>query len=184
MTRTVVRYGLALSTLLALGTSGCVKRGPRPAPDFAPAQAPGTRARLEATDGFRGVAFGGPVPDGMKLAATQDHPRTQSYVRSNESDRIGRARIREVRYVFYDGALVTVVVEAEGAENGRALLEELWTAYGPSEMPKSAMVHTWRGERVVAFYALSDSGDALVKLWSRPMIARLLRDARLQGGVN
>jgi hypothetical protein len=184
-----VAFLLVTVLLCPLCLSGCARRAPRPEASggdfrpFVPGMTAGSLAELDAKNGFRDLRFRGPVAEGMKLAETQDYVRTESYVRPGETMRIGRAEVREIRYVYYRGGLTTVVIVAKGSENARALLDELEAAYGPSEMPKQSLVHRWRGKRAVAFYSRGAEGS-LVKLWSRPMIARLVRDERAVGEPN
>lgn len=146
-----------------------------------PGGSEGTPAYLDAKNGFRDLQFGGPVTPDMQPSTWQDYEHTKSYVRPNESKQVSEAEVEEIRYVFYDGALTTVVIESGNADASDALLRELRSAFGPSEQPDDAMTQKWSGDKVVAYYRQEPTGEGKVVLWSREMIDRLKRGGKPAG---
>jgi hypothetical protein len=138
----------------------------------------GSAAYIDAKNGFRELRFGGPVTPDMQLSTFQDYEHTKSYVRPGDSKQVSEAEVDEIRYVFYEGGLTTVVIESGNAEASEALLRELRSAYGPSEQPDDAMTQRWAGDKVVAYYRQEPTGEGKVVLWSRDMIDRLKKGGK------
>jgi hypothetical protein len=136
---------------------------------------PGSIDDLDAKNGFRDLRFGAGVGRDMKRAERQDAEVTASYVRKGEDLRIGRAKAKQIRYVFFEDGLTSVIIETAGAENSQALLDVLWAAFGPN-INRQAPVQVWNGKKNVAYFGIEPSGAGRLTLWNREMVTRAVRE--------
>jgi hypothetical protein len=119
-------------------------------------------AALDAKNGFRDLKFGTPLTALAGVMTFQNIVKTESTLPlraySRESDRleVGKARVSEIVYRFGDDVLSSVVIAAEGHDNGQLLVNELKRLYGPAtgETKKGAdRTMYWDGKEVHLTYS-------------------------------
>jgi hypothetical protein len=179
------------SILLAVGLmlTGCPSKAPEavwrdvrvvevpadlhPESDSVPA---GSADYLDAKNGFRDLQFGTGVAPDMKLAEKQDAEETKSYVRTSDELEIGPAKAREIRYVYFDNGLTSVIIETPDLENSQALLDVIWAAYG-ANVNFRAPVQIWNGDNNVVHYNLEPTGEGRITIWNREMVDKVVKVA-------
>ena len=155
----------------------------------------GTLHRLDERNGFRSARFGTPLTAFSNLKLIETRNGFDCFERPEDDLTIGDATLSQIRYCFYRDRLASVVLSAQGVEATQQLLRAMRASYGQGEplavgAPGGAPVgELWRGQRVTAMllfvqrdtYALMETGDVAVTLWSNELLAR--RDAELGTGT-
>jgi hypothetical protein len=112
----------------------------------------GCRAVHEPPEGFRGLAWGAPVPAGWTFAGNEDElfGGMDTYVNPKEDTTFGDAKLETIRYYFWQNRLLNVVLKFNGYPNQEKVLRECEKQFGRS--PR----HRWAGTRAIITFQYSE----------------------------
>jgi hypothetical protein len=117
-----------------------------------------TSAYQNEEDGFRGLKWGAPVPEGWKMTDFQPvYGGVSRYERPGEDLTLGAAKLKRVSYNFWQGRMFAVYVEFEGPSNFSGVMESCSKRFGAPDKPdKSQQTFCWFGSVTTVLLQFSD----------------------------
>jgi hypothetical protein len=133
---------------------------------------PGSLVYLDWHYGFRDLKFEQSVESSKDMVLVEDDGDLKFYTRKNDRMELGGAKLKLIEYGYYKGKFATVTITADGEAEAAALLKFLITDYGPArKSPRGDTKYYWFGQKVLADYMISPTGNASVGMWSKPLQA-------------
>jgi len=142
----------------------------------APPATAATGQVVDAQNGFRGRRFGEPI---SAFPTLQLLPRAEGPIQEyampygKEDLQVGAARVKQIRYEFYEGKYFRTTITALGGEADK-LLDEVRRVYGLGRETDKMQIW-WEGQKVTATYQESWEGnkrEANFYIWNNNLLAR------------
>jgi len=128
-------------------------------------------AALDAQEGFFDFRFGARM-DTLKgtFIKFDNFQKKERFTLKGQVLDFSGVPLRDVRYVFYDQRLHSIIVRTETAPHSDALLEVLVLFYGPGVQDGMSPRYYWKGQRVWMSYDKNLlNGNATVEIMSVEM---------------
>ncbi|SHK51993.1 hypothetical protein [Hymenobacter psychrotolerans] len=128
-------------------------------------------ARLDASNGFRGLQFGSPLTEALRLKLVQDKGDEKIYERTDEQLSLGGFKAARIHYKFYRGQFAAVTIIVKGAEHARQVRPTFEAAYGPGR--PEGFNYKWQGALVALSCASLSDDQAILAMSSRPLALQM-----------
>lgn len=128
-------------------------------------------ARLDATNGFRGLRFGSPLTEALHLRLMQDKGDEKIYERLDEQLRVGSFTAARIHYKFFRGQFASVTIIVKGAADAQKVRPAFETLYGPGR--QEGFNCKWQGSLVALSCASWSDDQAILAMSSLPLAAQM-----------
>jgi hypothetical protein len=137
--------------------------------------------RLDAANGFRGLAFGAPLTEALHLKVVQDKGDEKIYERTDEQLRVGNFTAARIHYKFFRGQFAAVTIIVKGAADAQKVRPTFEALYGPGRVEGFGC--KWQGALVALSCASLSDDQAIMAMSSLPLAAQM-QQAKAPTGTN
>jgi hypothetical protein len=137
-------------------------------------------ARLDLTNGFRGLPFGAPLTEALHLHLVQDKGDEKIYERTDEQLRVGSFTAARIHYKFFRGQFAAVTIIVKGAAETQKVRPTFEALYGPGRLEGFSC--KWHGALVALSCASLSDDQAILAMSSLPLAAQM-RQAKVPAGT-
>lgn len=134
-------------------------------------QPAGSAAKLDESNGFRGLRFGSPLTEALHLRLVQDKGDEKIYERTDEQLRVGGFTAARIHYKFFRGQFAAVTIIVRGAAEAQKVRPTFEAAYGPGHL--EGFNCKWQGRQVALSCASWSADNAILAISSLPLAAQM-----------
>ncbi len=152
------------------------------------ANARGSLKDLDSKYGFRDLKFGMQVKDLPKVfLKISEDSGFSVYTRPTDKMQVGRAKLTELKYMFFDGAFCAVGLKTASSEDTSNLFASIVETYGPWKriisyvnfnntfgfqiIPSTGKDYYWETDNIIMHFMTSPSVDeGTLTIWSKKYI--------------